>query len=294
MRRLNCQLYVQVFVLLLVFPVLAIWPARAQSALPDSPSFSSGLLTPVGETDVLAFPSSGPQKQVPPPQSANSDYSAKGLFKRGLQDQKDIYTLPLHRRNLKWTALFLAGTAGLIAADKHISGEIGNEHTNVSNTISDIGLYSMIGGVGILGLSGWKTGDSHERETAILGAEAFANSGIVLIGTQLIAGRQRPLEGNQEGDFWTNNAIDSSFPSGHSTFTWTLASVVAHEYPSPWVQFLTYGTATTVSITRVTALKHFPADAAVGAVFGYFIGQYVFHSHCKLGLSPSCHRSHAQ
>jgi membrane-associated phospholipid phosphatase len=206
-----------------------------------------------------------------------------------LQDQKDIYTLPLRRRNLKWTALFLAGTAGLIAADKHISGEIGGEHADVSRTISDVGLYSMIGTVGVLGLSGWKTGDARQRETALLGGEAVANSGIVLVATQLIAGRQRPLEGNGEGDFWKNNTLESSFPSGHSTITWTLASVVAHEYPSPWVQFLTYGAATTVSVTRVTGLKHFPADVAVGAVFGYFIGQHIFHSHCKAGLSPSCH-----
>jgi len=252
------------------------------------------MAAPAEGTDARGFPASAPSPQTPQSPSSDADYSVKGLLKRGLQDQKDIYTLPLHRRNLKWTALFLAGTAGLIAADKHISGEIGTEHSNVSNTISDVGLYSMIGSVGILGLSGWKTGDSHERETAFLGAEAFANSGIVLIGTQLIAGRQRPLEGNHEGDFWKNNALDSSFPSGHSTFTWTLASVVAHEYPSAWVQFLTYGTATTVSITRVTALKHFPADAAVGAVFGYFIGQHIFHSHCKLGLSPSCHRNRDQ
>jgi membrane-associated phospholipid phosphatase len=277
------------FLVLFLFPLLAILPVSAQSALPDSPSFSSAAATPVAKADLLAFPAPGPSPQADPPQPSDTDYSARGLFKRGLQDQKDIYTLPLHRRNLKWTALFLAGTAGLIAADKHISGEIGTEHTNVSDTISNVGLYSMIGSVGILGLSGWKTGDSHERETAILGAEAFANSGIVLLATQLIAGRQRPLEGNHEGDFWKNNTIDSSFPSGHSTFTWTLASVVAHEYPSPWVQFLTYGTATTVSITRVTALRHFPADVAVGAVFGYFIGQHIFHSHCKPGLSPSCH-----
>jgi hypothetical protein len=43
-----------------------------------------------------------------------------------------------------------------------------------------------------------------------------------------------------------------------------MASVLAHEYPQPWVQFLAYGTPATVSVTRVTGLEHFPADVAVG------------------------------
>jgi len=86
------------------------------------------------------------------------------------------------------------------------------------------------------------------------------------------------------GRFWVNNAFDSSFPSQHSGLTWSMASVLAHEYPHPWVQFLAYGTATTVSVTRVTGLKHFPADVAVGAVFGYLIGQHVFHAHSRILL----------
>ena len=269
----------------LIFSGVSRVPAQS---LPESPSFVRAAAETL-PADTLGTLSAAPLPQSPSSVPKGSQTGSESLWKRGLRDQKDIYTLPLRRRNLKWTALFLAGTAGLIAADKHISGEIGGEHADVSRTISDVGLYSMIGTVGILGISGWKTGDARQRETALLGGEAVTNSGVVLVATQLIAGRQRPLEGNGEGDFWKNNTLESSFPSGHSTITWTLASVVAHEYPSPWVQFLTYGAATTVSVTRVTGLKHFPADVAVGAVFGYFIGQHIFHSHCKAGLSPSCH-----
>jgi membrane-associated phospholipid phosphatase len=85
--------------------------------------------------------------------------------------------------------------------------------------------------------------------------------------------------------------LGSSFPSAHSSFTWTMASVVAHEYPKPWVRWLVYGTATTVSVTRVTGLKHFPSDVAVGGAFGYLIGQQVFNAHCVLGRSSSCRSS---
>jgi len=230
------------------------------------------------------------------PQSPSSTAPAKGQpgpvergLKRGLEDQKQIYTAPFHRKNLKWDLLFLAGTGGLIALDKHASAALSPDHANASRVVSDVGLYSTLGAVGLLGVSGFKNGDQHARETAVLSAESLANTFVVYAFTQLITGRQRPLEGNHNGDFFKNNTLGSSFPSGHSTFTWSLASVVAHEYPRPWVQWLAYGTATTVSVTRFTSLEHFPSDVVVGAVFGYLIGQSIFRAHCTVGLSPSCH-----
>jgi len=48
------------------------------------------------------------------------------------------------------------------------------------------------------------------------------------------------------------------------------------------------GTATAVSATRFTSLKHFPTDVVVGNTFGYLIGRHIFHAHCKAGLSPAC------
>ena len=78
--------------------------------------------------------------------------------------------------------------------------------------------------------------------------------------------------------------ITHSLP-GISIATWVAASVIAHEYPSRWVQIVAYGTAGAVSITRYSSFQHFPADAFVGSVLGYFVGQHIFHSHCGVGLS---------
>jgi membrane-associated phospholipid phosphatase len=263
--------------LVLFFSLIGLIPsiASAQLLLPDSPSSSVARAQ-------LSLPTSFLMAGAPDSGNSADESNAHRLFRRGLADQKAIYTLPLQRKNLKWTALFLAGTGGLIAADRHITGAIPSDHADVSRTISNVGLYSMLGTVGIIGLAGWRSGDDHERETALLSGEASAHSAVVLLLTRLITLRERPLDGNGHGDFWSKTSLDSSFPSGHSTFTWTLASVVAHEYPRPWVQALAYGTATTVSVTRVTGLRHFSADVAVGGVFGYFIGQHIFHAHCKV------------
>ena len=89
----------------------------------------------------------------------------------------------------------------------------------------------------------------------------MANSGVVYAALQLITERQHPLQGTGRGNFLQTSGLDDSFPSGHSIITWTAASTIAHEYPKPWVEWLTYGTATAVSVARFTSLQHFPSDA---------------------------------
>jgi membrane-associated phospholipid phosphatase len=223
-------------------------------------------------------PQHRPNSPEPP---TNSGSGVVSLIKRGVQDQKEIYSAPFQRRNLKWDALFLVGTAGLIAGDKHIAGAIPRGNRNVSQSISDVGLYSTLATTGVLYLSGIFGKNEHAKEAGFLGFEAFGNTLVVDALTQIITGRERPLEGSGQGRFFVNNALDSAFPSQHSGLTWSMASVLAHEYPKPWVEILAYGTATTVSVTRVTGLKHFPSDVVVGAVFGYFIGQHIFHAHSR-------------
>jgi len=58
------------------------------------------------------------------PQSSRSR-SSDGAFKKVLghfrKDQAEIYSAPFHRSNLKWDALFLAGTGVFIATDRQAS-----------------------------------------------------------------------------------------------------------------------------------------------------------------------------
>jgi membrane-associated phospholipid phosphatase len=205
------------------------------------------------------------------------------------KDQADIYSAPFHRSNLKWDALFLGGTGILIATDSNASRALPGNTVNVSRNISNVGLYGTSAAAGVLWLSGMATHNEHARETGALSAEAFANAVPFYVGVQLISGRQRPNEGNGNGLFGRNNALSSSFPSGHALFTWSMASVIAHEYPRPWVKWLVYGTATAASVTRFSGREHFPSDMVVGSVIGYLIGRHIFQAHCREGLSEGCH-----
>jgi hypothetical protein len=72
---------------------------------------------------------------------------------------------------LKWDALFLVATGGLIAADKHVTGAISHNNLTVSQNISDIGLYSPLATTGVLYLSIARK-DEHARETGFLACMA--------------------------------------------------------------------------------------------------------------------------
>jgi membrane-associated phospholipid phosphatase len=258
----------------------------ASQQLPDAPSA-------VMRTSFYAAGDSA--TSADPPQSsagASPDSSRDKFFtrrvKRGLRDQADIYTTPLHRSEMKWVIGLPIVTAGLIAIDKHASSALPRNPSSASADISDVGLFATAGAVGVLLMDGKAQADSHAFETGVLGGEAMANSGVVYAVLQLIAERERPLQGTGQGHFFQTSGLDNSFPSGHAIITWTAASTIAHEYPKPWVEWLAYGTAAAVSVTRFTSLQHFPSDVVVGSTLGYLIGRHIFHAHCKVGLSAAC------
>jgi len=262
----------------------SIWAASQE--LPDAPSAVMGM---------SVYAAGDLATSIDPPQSsaAASPDSGRGKFltrwvKRGLRDQADIYTDPLHRSEMKWVIGLPVVTAGLIAIDKHASGALPRNPSSASAYISDVGLFATAGAVGVLLIDGTTRGDSHALETGVLGAEAMANSGVVYAVLQLIAERERPLQGTGQGHFFQTKGLDNSFPSGHTIITWTAASTIAHEYPKPWVEWLAYGTATAVSVTRFTSLQHFPSDVVMGSTLGYLIGRHIFHAHCKAGLRSAC------
>jgi hypothetical protein len=71
-----------------------------------------------------------------------------------------------------------------------------------------------------------------------------------------------------------------SFPSGHATSAWALATVVANEYHDhKAVQVAAYALASAVSVSRFTARAHFLSDTFVGSVIGYGIGRFVYKKH---------------
>jgi membrane-associated phospholipid phosphatase len=250
---------------LLAVLTLQVW-AQDSSSSPSRASTSTPS-TPKPEHDFSLQPGEDPQNRLVSP-----------FLKHLVGDQKEFWTAPtrLRVKDLKWVAPFAGVTAAFIASDSWWARQVNASHMQTSLHISDYTTYSMIGLGGASFLFGHMTHNEHLQEAGLLSAEAAINSTAVTYAFKEITQRQRPLEGNGHGDFFQGGA---SFFSEHSSISWSIASVWAHEYPGWFSQMAVYGLASAVTVTRVTAQQHFPSDVIVGSALGWYFGRQVYRSH---------------
>jgi membrane-associated phospholipid phosphatase len=115
-----------------------------------------------------------------------------------------------------------------------------------------------------------------------LAAEALIDSVITEAALKGITQRARPMDGVERSEFFDGG---NSFPSGHSTQAWAVATVIANEYKHrPAVQIAAYGIASAVSVARFTGHKHYISDVIAGSALGYGIGKFVFNAHHRESL----------
>lgn len=200
------------------------------------------------------------------------------LVKHLAGDQKEFWTAPtrLQVQDLKWIAPSAAVLSAFIASDSWWAKQVNPSHMQTSLHVSDYGLYSMIGLGGTSFILGHMTHDDHLQEAGLLSGEAAINGTAVAYLLKAITQRQRPLDGNEHGNFFQGGA---SFPSEHSAIAWSIASVWAHEYPGWLSQTAAYGLASAITVTRVTAQQHFPSDVIVGSALGWYFGRQVYRAH---------------
>ncbi len=85
-----------------------------------------------------------------------------------------------------------------------------------------------------------------------------------------LVGRIRPSD-LLEAIIVGSGADGYSFPSGHATIAWALATVLAHKEPKYKLFFFIL--AFLISFSRIYIGKHYPLDVISGAVIGWGIGQ---------------------
>lgn len=264
---------------------------------PDSPPADPSTdIVAMPSFDVSRFQAGEFNKDAATPSIQLDTQHRHGIVRRSvdrtLDDQRGIYKAPFKPSNLRWDALVLAPTALFLVTDRHIENNLPGGHYTFYQDSSNIAIAGLAGTLAGVWAYGIKWDHPHARETGNLELETLVNTFLLYAPMQYIAGRQRPGEGNGHGDFWRHHAMNTSFPGGHAMFTWAMATVVAQEYPKPWVQVLNYTAAFTVTTTRYLARDHWASDMWVGAALGVAIGTHVFHAHCDPELSASCMRHH--
>jgi hypothetical protein len=250
--------------------------ARPQQATPAQ-SESSSAERPVQSAKTK---SSAATDIYPTAPNARHKNLALRVIERGAADQRDIWTAPAKFRlaDADWIMPLTISAAALFVTDTEISKHLSNSPSRLShaNTFSDAAVGALGGVAGGLYVWGMFTHDDHKKETGFLAAEAAANSVAVVYALKYTLGRDRPLNNNFQGNFWSGG---DSFPSEHAAAAWSIASVVAHEYPGVATQILAYGAATAVSLARVDAKQHFPSDVLIGSAIGWLSGEMIYRAH---------------
>ncbi len=219
------------------------------------------------------------------PSSDNDNRLGTAFLKHVAEDQKQFWTFPTRLRvqDLKWILPAAGVAAAFVASDSWVSNQVPNQtnQLNFSRHVSDYGLYSLIGAGGAAYIFGSVANKPHLRETGILSAEAAIDATVVTYALKIVTERQRPYVRSEDGDFFSGSPAGNrlSFVSEHAALSWSIASVIAHEYPSPATRIAVYGLATVIAATRVTAQQHFPSDVVIGGVVGWYFGRQVFRMH---------------
>jgi membrane-associated phospholipid phosphatase len=236
-----------------------------------------------GDTNSKSKAPDGTEQKDPTarkPADDNKNPLGLPFLKNLVTDQKAIWTSP---RQLRWADgiwLFpLAGvTTGAFFTDRAVNRSLSHDPATITRyqNISNYGVGAMLGvGAGAY-ILGRVSHDDHKRETGVLAGEAVADSLAINTAFKYGFGRARPLDDNGQGQFFQGG---TSFASDHATAAWAAASVYAHEYPGPLSQFLAYGLASVVSVSRVKGQQHFPSDVIVGSAMGWLIGREVYKLH---------------
>lgn len=208
-----------------------------------------------------------------------------------LHDQKQIWLFPVQlAKGRHWvpTLAIIGGTVGLIYADPHAMPYFRTHATNWDdfNDVFDplITTGEVVSLPGAFLAAGYIRHDDREVNTALLAAEAYGDSVVVNLAIKAVTRRERPADvppgAPFTGTFFNGGQSPfkgSSFPSGHATAVWSVATVVAERYRhrgKPWVPVLAYTMATVISASRITESAHFPSDVWLGASLGYTIAKH--------------------
>ncbi len=207
---------------------------------------------------------------------------------------KQILVKPFQMEKRDWKCLSIAAAIGGVLAFQdepvqRLALNLRNENEPLRRTSSMVtcfgdsyGLYTL----GVLGAYSYVFKKERMRTTALLASQAYITSGVLASALKFLTVRTRPsfykppaqAEPSFFGPFVTKTGYNgdrtnTSFPSGHTTSAFAIATVFAKQYKDrPWIPVVAYSTATLVGLSRITENKHWVTDVFAGAALGYITG----------------------
>ena len=201
-----------------------------------------------------------------------------------VEDVKHVLTAPSRWQEKEWQNFGLSaiGVIGVVAIiDRPVKDEMRRRAPNDNRFMLKIERFgaeysaAVLGGFFLAGAIGNETAAEVAQDGL---AASLIASGIITPTIKFITGRARPREDvgiAKFHPFSLGYSSNSSFPSGHTTEAFALASVIANHYEDTWVTCTSYSVAGLVGVARMYHHAHFASDVLAGALIGTLVGKSV-------------------
>jgi hypothetical protein len=200
-------------------------------------------------------------------------------------DVRHVLTAPSRWQEPEWKNLGFAaaGVIGVAAiVDGPVRDEMARHAPNNNRFMRNVERFGAQYSLGVLG-GFYLAGAIGNNDTATAVAQdglaaSLIASGMITPAIKFVTGRARPRENAGIAHFHPfslSYSTNSSFPSGHTTEAFALASVIAGHYEETWVACASYSVAGLVGVARSYHGAHFASDILAGALIGTLVGKSV-------------------
>jgi membrane-associated phospholipid phosphatase len=219
------------------------------------------------------------EEPAPPPPPVFTWDEAGAL---AVADAKGILLAPLHWDGGDWLKFGIAGAAVVgtgFALDHWLRDASQRSRTpGRDDAASAIACFGSVCSFGVLGVFAVVGFAGKNREAMMVAEDGLLASvlaaGIVAPVTKFAVGRARP---NAElgSTHFAPFSGDASFPGGHATQAFAVASVIAAHDGRFWVKAVSFGLAGSVGLARIHQDAHWASDIVAGAILGTAVGSGV-------------------
>jgi membrane-associated phospholipid phosphatase len=210
----------------------------------------------------------------------------KGMF----ADSGYALTSPLRWDKFDWTtASIVTGVTGVFfVLDDEINAEIKNNRSSTTDAFFNVFEPFGNSAITIPTLIGFymygRFGENEKIErTALLASESFLVTSLFTGVLKISLGRVRPAVGGIRSNAFRgplHEGAGHSFPSGHTSSAFAIATVIANEYKNvPLLTPISYGIASLTALSRLNDEKHWASDVFFGAALGYFTSKTILKLH---------------
>jgi membrane-associated phospholipid phosphatase len=222
---------------------------------------------------------------APKPQPAESLVADTGIKAARQQVLAEAHVVRWYE-----VAIGVGGVGALMALDEPLQRHAQSHRTDTKDDIASIftqeGEAPYYAGIslGVLGV-GLLSGNAEIRRAGMRMVASLAVSFTAAEGLKFVIGRARPDSGLGAFHFDPFSG-SASFPSGHVTAAFAIATSLSDDIKKPLVSVLLYTAATGTAFARINDNRHWLSDTAMGMELGIFSAKLV-NGHWRIfGIRP--------